>query len=58
MTEEQFKEMLKKHDFWFSMSDDHRVYTRGRAEREEINNALKSYPQFKPIWDEYVKSKE
>lgn len=54
MTEERFKEMLRCHDYYYEMSDDHRVWQKGRSERARIMSALKANPSFEPIWREYV----
>jgi len=32
----QFERLLKTHDWYFEYSDDHRVWQRGRDERDEI----------------------
>lgn len=32
----QFERLLKAHDWYFEYSDDHRVWQRGRDERDEI----------------------
>lgn len=53
MTEEEFRAILKSHDFFYEMSDDHRYWVKGKAERAQILNIVASYPKFKPIWEEY-----
>jgi len=40
MTLETFKSMLETHDWFYTYSDDHRYYTRGRDQRASINKAL------------------
>jgi hypothetical protein len=40
MTLETFKSMLETHDWFYSYSDDHRYYKRGRDQRALINKAL------------------
>lgn len=32
----RFVALLKAHDYWYTMSDDYRVYKKGEAERQEI----------------------
>ena len=34
---EDLKEMLNTHDWYYTYSDDHRYYTRGKVEMERIN---------------------
>lgn len=34
------EQVLKKHDWYFDYSDDHRVWERGRNEREEIRRQM------------------
>lgn len=58
MTLEEFETMLSRHDFWYSYSDDHRVYTKGEAESKAIREAVKSNPEFKPVYQEYIKRME
>jgi hypothetical protein len=38
-------ELIRKHDFWYMMSDDPRVFGRGRAVQESIEKSLKNYPK-------------
>lgn len=40
MTLETFKSMLESHDWFYSYSDDHRYYTRGRDQRSAIEKAF------------------
>jgi len=40
MTLETFKSMLETHDWFFTYSDDHRYYTRGRDQRAAIEKAF------------------
>lgn len=39
MTLDEFKSMLENHDWFFTYSDDHRYYTRGRDQRAAIEKA-------------------
>jgi hypothetical protein len=36
-----YETMLRTHDWYFHMSDDHRWYVRGRDERNAIDSAIK-----------------
>ena len=40
MTLEKLESMLNSHDWYYDMSDDHRYYVRGRAQRNEIEQAI------------------
>lgn len=40
MNLQEFESLLKKHDWYYNYSDDHRYYTKGVAERNEIEAAL------------------
>ena len=35
---ELLEQKLKKHDWYYSRSDDHRMWKRGSIQRDEINN--------------------
>lgn len=52
----QFFDLLKKHDFWYNYSDDHRYYTRGRNQRYEIYQWLKDHPSLMWVWDGFCKA--
>jgi hypothetical protein len=52
----QFFDLLKKHDFWYEMSDDHLVWRKGCNEREEIGRWLKDYPSLMWIWDRFCRA--
>lgn len=58
MEELEFKffDLLKKHDFWYTYSDDHSVYKRGSAQRVVIGNWLKEHPSLQWIWDRFCKA--
>lgn len=36
-------ELINKHDFYYTMSDDRRSYDTGKAEEREIKELLKNY---------------
>ena len=41
MTEEEFMKLLKDYDWWYSMSDDARVFCKGLLQTEIIQKACK-----------------
>lgn len=52
MTEEEFKELLRKHDWTFAFSDDNRVYQAGSASLRRIQGIVKSNPEFNKLYEE------
>lgn len=52
ITEEEFRKILKKHDWFYNMSDDPGVWMRGNKERTEIENLTKDNPNFAKIYKE------
>lgn len=36
----QLEELLKNHDWYYNMSDDHRYYTAGRKESQKIQQTI------------------
>jgi hypothetical protein len=52
ITEEEFRRILKKHDWFYNMSDDPSVWMRGNKERTEIENLTKDNPNFAKIYKE------
>lgn len=52
----QFFDLLKKHDFWYTYSDDHRYYIRGKNERKVIYQWLEDSPSLMWIWDRFCKA--
>lgn len=55
MSEEEFLKMLKAHDWYYQYSDDHRVWSKGRAESQAIFAAMKANPELGKIYQEYKK---
>ena len=53
MTEQEFFTMCKSHDYFYSMSDDHREYKRGVLCRDAIHKAIDENPRLKWIWVTY-----
>jgi hypothetical protein len=37
----ELKNCLEKHDWYYAMSDDHNVYLRGEAQRQDIHTLIK-----------------
>lgn len=60
MEEEEFKffDQVKKHDFWYSMSDDHLAWEKGHNERVGIGLMLQAYPELMWIWDKFCRAME
>jgi len=54
----QFFDLLKKHDFWYTYSDDHRAYKKGSAQRIVIGGWLKEHPSLQWVWDNFCRSME
>jgi hypothetical protein len=53
---EQLETALKKHDWYYSYSDDSRVYRRGVDEQNEIRRLLRAVPrdQAKAFWQKFA----
>lgn len=60
MTEEittnQFEEMLAKHDWYYSSSDDPRSWTRGLKELTDIQRLCDTNPTFKKLYEQKKKT--
>ena len=55
---EDFLKLLKSHDWYYDMSDDHRVWDSGRRESEKIHGLLKQFPnELRSVYDEFIKAK-
>jgi len=55
MNIEEFKQKLKRHDWYFNYSDDHRYYSAGRASWDELMFILKNNegnPEFREAFDD------
>ena len=52
---EKLVKLLKEHDWWFEMSDDHRVWLRGNRELSEINSCMRKINEDEAIvlWNKY-----
>jgi len=57
----QLEELLKNHDWYYSMSDDHRYYEKGRKESEVIREKIEKLNNnncsvfTKELYDKYKK---
>jgi hypothetical protein len=52
MTKEKFEDMLVKHDWWYSSSDDPRKFTEGLEQLNRIQEACKTNSDFKKLYEE------
>ena len=57
MTLEEFETVLKKHDWFSAMSDDHRVWKRGQEEFKKIREMVNQQPEFENIFNQYKKER-
>jgi len=57
MNIEEFETVLKNHDWFSAMSDDHRVWKRGQEEFAKIREIVKENPQFENIFNQYVEER-
>lgn len=51
ITSEEYIELLKKHDWYYSASDDPRVYDIGHNERSRLKNLARNNPNFRLMYD-------
>lgn len=51
MTLKQYKERLQKHDWYYSFSEDGRVYDSGLAEEKELKKLAENNSSFKKAYD-------
>jgi len=57
MTLEEFETVLKNHDWFSAMSDDHRVWKRGQEEFKKIREMVNQQPEFENIFNQYMKER-
>jgi len=57
MTLEEFEIVLKNHDWFSAMSDDHRVWKRGQEEFKKIREMVNQQPEFENIFNQYKKER-
>ena len=51
----EFFDLLKKHDFWYTMAEGEPYY-RGRDERKVIHRRLKDCPSLMWIYDKFTRA--
>lgn len=52
-TEEQYKQALASHDWFFAYSDDYSEYMRGQRNRDRLLAAAKTFDPDMTIWAAY-----
>lgn len=52
--EENYRKLLKGHDWYYEYSDDHSVWKRGSAARTHLNGLRKQIDPENTIWNEYA----
>jgi hypothetical protein len=59
VTEDEFRELCKKHDLTYEYSDDHHYWTQGNASLAKVQAAAKQLPRevVVRIWNEVVDTK-
>lgn len=53
----RFKEMCRKHDWYYGMSDDSRVYRIGKMQSDAIRAMMRKYPSLREIYREFSEGK-
>jgi hypothetical protein len=53
MTTEEYQAKLKAHDWYYDYSDDHSVWRRGKAERQELWELANESDEFMQMFCEY-----
>jgi hypothetical protein len=53
MTTEEYQSKLKAHDWFYDYSDDHSVWRRGKAERQELWHHANESDEFMQMFCEY-----
>jgi hypothetical protein len=53
-TEQQYRQALAGHDWYYDYSDDHSVWARGKSEREALRDMRKHIDADGKIWNEYA----
>ena len=57
MTEEEYLELLKQHDWYYYYSDDHRVYTKGRDNAQRLLNLSQDSPKLRQMYEKFINDK-
>ena len=51
----QLDQLMKNHDWYYEMSDEHRVWESGRVERNEIENLMEKLgSEAKKLWKKHT----
>jgi hypothetical protein len=53
MAIEQFKVMLRNHDWTYNYTDDHRVWKRGQQQHDRIQWLCNNYPELKAVYEQH-----
>lgn len=51
---EEYIALCRSHDWGYNYSDDHRAWTRGKAERAELNRLARGNPGLSRIYMEFA----
>jgi hypothetical protein len=54
MTPQQFWDACEAHDWWYEMSDDHSVWKRGRAARDQLHKDAQRSEVHKAIYQGFI----
>lgn len=52
ITEKEFKKLLEEYDWYYNMSDDYSIWSRGDLQRRKIEQLCKENSQFAKIYSE------
>ncbi len=52
--EENYRKLLKSHDWYYDFSDDHSVWKRGSSERSTLSGLRRQLDPDSTIWNEYA----
>jgi hypothetical protein len=55
---EKYIELLKNHDWYYEMSDDHNVWKRGLENEREIKRLMKLLDPHKELYKQYSSQEE
>ena len=53
-TEQQYRQALAGHDWYYDYSDDHSVWAAGKSQREALREMRKNIDPTGAIWNEYA----
>lgn len=58
MTADEFRTMLKQHDWYYQYSDDRQAHARGRASADAIRAAMAGDPKLQAIYNEFTEARQ